>query len=27
VKRIEEIDPYVEKIERFADWLLIWRPH
>jgi hypothetical protein len=27
VKRIVEIDPYVEKIERFADWLLIWRPH
>jgi hypothetical protein len=27
VKKIEEIDPYVEKIERFADWLLIWRPH
>jgi hypothetical protein len=26
VKRIVEIDPYVEKIERFADWLLIWWP-
>jgi hypothetical protein len=27
VKRIVEIDPYVEKIERFANWLLIWWPH